>query len=419
MEYCSRRRIGLLAFVVAFLTQPLDAAETDPLREKALSLNAITGSGPLEGELRLLFKDEAGTKKLVETAVKMAKETPQPFNYPAAYLLARSAHFIKDFEAAKVFYKIASDAAFKVQSSTKIIQVYDGLIDLFVENKKFDDAIKACKEFLEIDNADRTSPINNVKPFVMERMIQSLAKKGKVEEAIKLTNELIEADADGWYFVKLKGEVYREAGQMEEAAKYYEETLERLKKLKKIEDAQRDRFARGVRYVLSGIYVDMNQIDKAAEQLQTLLKKDPDNATFNNDLGFIWADHDMNLDESEKLVRKAIDEERKSRKKIEDLTPEEDRDNPAYLDSLGWVLFKKKEYKQAKKYLLEATEAKEGQHIEILDHLADVEMALGEKDEAIKIWEKALKSDEETLSKREKERRTIIEMKLKKVQGSK
>jgi tetratricopeptide (TPR) repeat protein len=153
--------------------------------------------------------------------------------------------------------------------------------------------------------------------------------------------------------------------------------------------------------------------------LQALVKKDPENPTYKNDLGFIWADHDMNLEESEKLVREAIEQDRKKRKKLEDLTPDEDKDNPAYLDSLGWVLFKKKAFKEAKKYLLEAVESKEGQNIEILDHLADVHVALGEKDDAIKIWEKALKSEPETKSKREQERRVIVEKKLKKIQGSK
>ena len=412
------RRGAVLAALIGGLTfGPVWAADANPLQQKALKLNEITGTEPLEGQLRLLIKDEAGTKKLVETAIKMLDDGRGPFNYTAAFLLARGAHSVKNYNAAQTFYKIASEQAFKVQSAAKIIQVYDGLIDLFYENKKFDEAIKACREFLEIDNADRTSPINRVKPFVMERMIQSLAKKGKVDEAIKLTDELIEADGDGWYFVRLKAEVYREAGKLEECAKTFEATLDRIKKLKDVEEDRRNRFARGIRYTLSGVYVDMKKIDMAAEQLQTLLKNDPDNPTFMNDLGFIWADHDMNLDESEKLIRKAIEAERKQRKMIEDLSPEDDKDNPAYLDSLGWVLFKKKSYKDAKKHLLEASQAKEGQHIEILDHLAETHLALGEKDDAIKVWQQSLKL--ENLSKREQERRVNVEKKLKKIQDSK
>jgi tetratricopeptide (TPR) repeat protein len=412
-----RKGVILAAVLALVALQPVTADENDPVRERALKLNQITGSAPLEGQLQQLVRDEAGTKKLVEVAAKMAKEKPQPFNYTAAFILARASHFVKNFDTAQMFYKIAAEDAFKVQSAAKIIQVYDGLIDLFYENKKYDEAIKACREFLEIDSPDRTGAVNRVKPFVMERMIQSLAKKGKIEEALKLTEELIEADGDGWYFVRLKAEVQREAGKFEDAAKTYEDTLERIKKLKDIEEERRDRFARGVRYALSGVYVELNKIDKAAEQLQVLLKQNPDNPTFMNDLGFVWADHDMKLDESEALIRKAIEEDRKQRKKMDDLPPEEDKDNPAYLDSLGWVLFKKKKFDEAKKHLLEAAKSKEGEHIEILDHLADVHMALGEKDEAIKVWEKALK--QENISKRDKERRETVEKKLKKAQESK
>ena len=166
-----------------------------------------------------------------------------------------------------------------------------------------------------------------------------------------------------------------------------------------------------MKYTLSGVYVDLKQIDKAAEQLETLIKDDPDNPTFLNDLGFIWADHDMKFDESEKLIRKAIEKDREQRKKAEDLTKEEDQDSAAYLDSLGWVLYKKKDYKEAKKYLIDATKLPEGKHIEIYDHLADTHMALGEKAEAIKVWKDALALDKE-LSKREQERKKMIEKKL-------
>ena len=74
------------------------------------------------------------------------------------------------------------------------------------------------------------------------------------------------------------------------------------------------------------------------------------------------------------------------------------------------MLYKKKDYKEAKKYLIEATKLEGGKHIEIYDHLADAQMALGEKNEAIKVWKDALKLTD--VSKRDMERRKIIEKKL-------
>jgi tetratricopeptide (TPR) repeat protein len=169
---------------------------------------------------------------------------------------------------------------------------------------------------------------------------------------------------------------------------------------------------------LSTIYTDLNQIDKAAAHLKILLDKDPDDPGVNNDLGYIWADHDMNLDEAEKMIRKALDEDRKRRKKENpDVKPEDDKDNAAYLDSLGWVLFKKKKFQEAKAPLLQAVKEKDGKHVEIYDHLGEVHMALGEKAEAVAVWKEALKL--ETEEKREKDIKAKVEKKLKEATGEK
>src|SRR5262249_27969744 len=76
-----------------------------------------------------------------------------------------------------------------------------------------------------------------------------------------------------------------------------------------------------------------------------------------------------------------------------------------------WVLFKQKKYEEAKKYLLEAVKQEEGQHAEILDHLGDVYLALGEKAEAIAAWKKAIEAARDT--KREQARKEEVEKKLK------
>jgi tetratricopeptide (TPR) repeat protein len=401
----------LLTLTLAGLVAGRGAADDDPLREKALKLNQTTGTNAMGARLLELIKDEAGTKKLLATATKMVKdEKPSPLNYNACFILAKAAQSLKEVDTALVFYRTCAQEATKLGSASKVIDVFDGMIDLYSSNKKYDEAIQACQEFLDIQAEDLENPINQMKPFIMEKLILATSKKGKVDEALKMTENLIEKDKGGWYFVRLKAEVLREAEKHADAADAYLETIERLKKSTKLEDEQKTDFVRRMHYALSSVYVDMKQIDKAAEQLEILLKEDPDNPTFLNDLGFIWADHDLKIEESEKLIRKAIDKDRENRKKIEDLPKEEDVDNSAYLDSLGWVLYKKKEYKEAKKYLVDATKLRGGKNMEIYDHLADVHMALGEKADAIKVWKDALKIED--ISKRDKERRKSIEAKL-------
>lgn len=402
----------LLAVAVAVLAAGRVAAADDPLRDKAIKLNQTTGTSAMSARLAELLRDEAGTKKLLAAAVKMVKdEKPPPLNYNACYILAKAAQAQKDTETALVFYRHCAVEATKLGSASKIVDVYDGMIDAYRIAKKFDEAIKACQEFLDIPVEDLESPINQMKPFILEKLVLSLAASDKTEEALRITEGLVEKDKGGWYFLRLKADVLRASDRNADAADAYLEALERIKKNTKMEADLRDRFHKQMRYTLSGVYVDLKQIDKAAEQLESLLKDDPDNPTFLNDLGFIWADHDMKFDEAEKMIRKAIDKDREQRKKIENLPKDEDVDSAAYLDSLGWVLFKKKDYKEAKKYLLEAIRLPEGKHIEIYDHLADTHLALGEKAEAIKVWKEALTLDKD-LTKREKERKKTIEKKL-------
>jgi tetratricopeptide (TPR) repeat protein len=262
---------------------------------------------------------------------------------------------------------------------------------------------------MELGDDDDT--LKRVKSAVDRQMILAVAKQNEPDRALKLVDTRIKDNPDSWRIVQFKARLQHELGRNDDALKTYDQVIERIKKDDKLTKKEQEDFVDDLQYELTGIYVDNKEIKKATDILEKLLEKDPDNPTYNNDLGFIWADHDLKLAESEKLIRKAIDLDRAERKKNPPVNAEDDHDNAAYLDSLGWVLFKLKNYPEAKKYLLEAVKDKEGQHVEILDHLGDVYMALGEKADAVNTWKNALKV--ETKTKREKERRTQVEKKLK------
>jgi len=159
--------------------------------------------------------------------------------------------------------------------------------------------------------------------------------------------------------------------------------------------------------------VDLNQIDKSIEILEELSKAHPDNSTYLNDLGFVLADHDRRLDDAEKMVEKALDIDRGERKKLAaegSLEPDDNEDNPAYVDSLAWVFFKKKNYPKALELMQEVVKSEDAQHPEIYDHLGDVYKALGRTDEAEKAWRKALTLDD--VSPRDAARKDAIRKKV-------
>jgi tetratricopeptide (TPR) repeat protein len=404
--------------LAAWLAGPVRAADDDAaLRKRALALNEVTGDDPVRGEVLTLLddKNKAVAKKLVAAAGKLLKEKKGAFNFNAAYVLANVAEGVKDNDNALAFYRVCVDEGTKLGSGIKMGQGYGGLIAVTYNSGNYKEAEKLCKEVLDLPEDDGGDPFDGVrrlKSVVLKQMVRVLAKQNKNDEANKLIDNLIKEQPENWLLLELRAWVQREAGQFDAAAKSYEEMLSRITKDKRLDKDQQTALANDVRYTLSGLYIDANQVDKAADQLKELLKGEPDNPSYNNDLGYIWADHDMNLPEAEKLIRKAIDDDKKQRQKDNpDLKPEEVKANPAYLDSLGWVLFKQKKYKEALPPLEEAVKEEEGQHIEIFDHLAEVHLALGSKAAAVAAWKKGV--EHVGTSKREQQKKADVEKKLK------
>lgn len=412
-------RIGLLAAGLLLLAttgagRADEPKKTSPLRESLLKLNGATTEDTQNAKLRELLKDKDKAKKAIAEAVKMmkeAKEDEKPFNYNGTIILATAARAIRETAAAERFSEHQIELATKLKSGPKILAAYEGLIDLNWDAKRYGEVVDVCEKLVDMKGP---MEVENAKPFIIERLVQAKAKQGKIDEALTMTKGLLELTNDAWYFLQLKGWVQREGGKIDDAIATYGDVLEKLAADKNLKADAKDRITDRVRYTLSGLYVEKKDVEKGAKELQELIKRNPDSATYKNDLGFIWSDNDIKLEESEKLIKEALELDLKDKKKLkEEGKLDEVKENAAYLDSLGWVLFKQKKYKEALEPLKKASlDEEEGGHLEIWDHLADCYMALGDKKNAIASWEKALKMDD--ISKRDGERRRKVSEKLKK-----
>ena len=414
----SRRAGGALAVLVVLgagglcrAAGPVPAGPDEATRKKVLELNQITGTAPLRGRLLEMLEDRPGTKKLLAAAQRMVRRDLGSLNLNASYVLALAAHELGEVDAATTFYKLHAAQSFKLLSESGLAQAYGGLIQLNYDYKKYAEAEKLCREFLQLGGTDEGA-IEELKPRVIRRLVMTIAKQGSTDKALALLDRITKADPKNWLMLALRAEVLREADRVEEAVKVYQKVIDMVSKDDRLGKQEREDYAGDYRYLLSGLYIDLGQVDKAAELLKALLEKDPNNPIYNNDLGYVWADHGKNLPQAEKMIRKAIEEDRKLRRKRNpSLKPDQDKDNPAHLDSLGWVLFKRGKAREALPYLLEAVKEKEGRHTEVYDHLGDVQQALGETGEAVKAWKKAV--EVAGPSKREQKRKAEVEKKLK------
>jgi tetratricopeptide (TPR) repeat protein len=92
----------------------------------------------------------------------------------------------------------------------------------------------------------------------------------------------------------------------------------------------------------------------------------------------MWAEQNVHLDEAEDYVKRAL---------------ASDPDNGAYLDSLGWVHYRKGQYEQALAELLSAVHALKQDDPTVFEHIGDTYAMLNQAPKALEYWEKALALD--------------------------
>jgi tetratricopeptide (TPR) repeat protein len=166
----------------------------------------------------------------------------------------------------------------------------------------------------------------------------------------------------------------REAKQSQQAVATFEEALHEAQ-LEEDDDFVNAKFYfnYGAAAEQAGLY------NKASDLLRKSIALDPENsAEACNYLGYMFADHNMNLDEAETMIRRALQSE---------------PNNASYLDSLGWVEFRKGQFDQALDDLLRAAKTAERQDPVVFEHIGDTYLKLNRTREALEAWQKALSLD--------------------------
>lgn len=118
----------------------------------------------------------------------------------------------------------------------------------------------------------------------------------------------------------------------------------------------------------------LNRLHVLEADLTAILAKDPDNVNALNALGYTLADRTNRYEEAHRYLERAIE-----------LKP----DDPAIMDSYGWLLFHLGRYESALDYLRRAYER--NQDPEIAAHLGEVLWAMDKRDEAKSIWRQIIK----------------------------
>lgn len=192
------------------------------------------------------------------------------------------------------------------------------------------------------------------------------------------------------------GQIFLEQGRLDELGAYfddlraqYPERAERLFNLQSelLLQAGHPSSAMGVlnhaldvmpasgslRYARAMLAEQLDDLALLESDLRAIITAEPDNATALNALGYTLADRTERYDEALELITRA-----------HELQPEE----PAILDSMGWVLFRLGRLEEAVEYLVRAYA--QFPDPEVAAHLGEVLWAQGETENALDVWQGAL-----------------------------
>jgi tetratricopeptide (TPR) repeat protein len=196
------------------------------------------------------------------------------------------------------------------------------------------------------------------------RVADMLGLSGRTDEALEYLDSMLKGSQSNGSLVRIyvaKGELLRLARRYEEAMGVFDTALE-------IVPGNSD-----LLYARALVAERLGRIDQLEADLKIILKTEPDNAHALNALGFTLADQTDRYEEAYGYIKRAIE-----------IMPED----PAIIDSLGWVYYRMGNYEESIRLLRKALSRFDD--AEIAAHLGEVLWVTGNQQEARVVWQKAL-----------------------------
>ncbi|HEX5241902.1 MAG TPA: tetratricopeptide repeat protein [Tepidisphaeraceae bacterium] len=360
--------------------------EQDDATAQLLADRAATaGDAALAAELKGLWlsrrEHPAEAADALAKAIAQGDRSVETILAHAAAL--RASGDLKAFES--LLWKLMSD---RPSFSLPYLELYNYYLGLKMDQQ----ADRVLAQWFESDPGN---------PSALELQAQSDIEAGRESGGEAILSRIVLQDSTDTDILEPAGLMYAQAHHLDRFAQLLEQRqklhprswpanmvlldtyiqLGRNEDAKKLADATRSLWASDpdALYGLTAVYSNIGQRAVTEEVLSQILKLDPKHAGAANDLGFAWADAGVNLNKAESLIRQAVDQE-----------PQ----NASFLDSLGWVLYKRGEFSQARTFLDRAVgpESSEGDpNPEILNHRGDVFYRLGDKTSAKRDWTRATK----------------------------
>jgi tetratricopeptide (TPR) repeat protein len=287
-----------------------------------------------------------------------------------------------------------------IEAGSDNYHIYETVGQVLIQNDAYDLASQCFHRALDLNDASVPSL------FYLGRLA---VQDDQLDSAVQYFTELSDVEPelpDGWINLAL---IYSRKKAPEEARAVLNEALKSVTDgrddvrfyLAQLlsEDGQKDSAVTVLKGIIAeggdtiralfnigATYEQMGKFDKSVQAFELLLASDSTHAQALNYLGYMFADRNVRLDESLRMIERAVSM---------------DSTNGAYLDSYAWVLYRLDRLQDALVQIEKAVTLMPDDPT-VREHLGDIYFALGQKDNAHQAWERALALDPNNESLKDK-----------------
>jgi tetratricopeptide (TPR) repeat protein len=264
----------------------------------------------------------------------------------------------------------AADILRQLSGQEELRGVESLLGEMALRHGRLEEAQQHFDKAIAEDPADCTARVNRAVLLAEQLRTDSGRLPQQGEEIDRLRDMLDEASDvtpdDAYRCHVLLASVYT-------ALREFEPAVQHLEKSHRIDPENTD-----VQFNLAMAHQELGHFDKALKYGRGVLRADPDHAAALNFVGYILAERGLDLEDSERMIRRALEQE---------------PDNGYYVDSLGWVLYQSGNYVEATEELERAVKLTKADDAVILEHLGDAYVKVERLEDAYRVYNRSQKLD--------------------------
>ena len=379
-------------FMLARLYELRDVDKAIALYNELLQ-ESDDSDGMILARLADLYSQKGNSAKSLECLEKLQQTAPD--NQAVLFTLMDAYMFQKKYEQGLELFKASELSISDNDAVTLAVRYANGLLTSFDQSLIARTCADKLLDRLELKNKAgyaaswQVQIISGLLSGHLERTARSIAY---FDRALVLADSIPEVPLQicAFYFQKQRfKEMLRVA---EQAAKRFP-TNGQVYFLWGLGLSQSDSTERAITVLQQAVSIDTNNLDawnqlailqsaagniKASDiAYERVLKIDPSNALANNNYAYSLSERNLQLDRAQTMIETALKSEPK---------------NPSYLDTMGWILYQRGDYKQAVNYILQAIDNGEVSAT-IYEHLGDAYHKLNDKEKAQQAWREALRKE--------------------------